>query len=133
VAEPPLQARSAFRRIRRPARIGCVRPKLSGNDADHDEVNAAPKPSTIDDYLAGLPEDRRDVLAELRATIRAVVSEAEECTSYRMPAFRVNGIVVAGFRSTAIGFSYYPFSGATLRSLARDVSRYDQTKGSLHF
>jgi len=91
------------------------------------------KLSAIDDYLIGLPENRRAALEDLRAKIRAVVPEAEECISYRMPAFRVNGIVIAGFRATAKGCSYYPFSGSTLRSLARDVGRYDQTKGSLHF
>ena len=57
----------------------------------------------------------------------------QECISYRIPAFRVNGVVIAGFCATAKGCSYFPFSGSTLRSLARDVSRYDQTKGSLHF
>jgi uncharacterized protein YdhG (YjbR/CyaY superfamily) len=96
-------------------------------------MNAWPKASPIDDYLDGLPEDRRAALADLRAKIRAVIPEAEECISYRMPAFRVNGVVIAGFRSTSKGCSYYPFSGSTLRSLVRDVSGYDQTKGSLHF
>jgi len=50
-----------------------------------------------------------------------------------MPAFRVNGVVVAGFRATARGCSYYPFSGATLRSLSSELSSYSQTKGALHF
>jgi uncharacterized protein YdhG (YjbR/CyaY superfamily) len=96
-------------------------------------MSAKPKPSTIDDYLKTLPEDRRRALADIRAKIRAVVPDAEECISYRIPAFRVNGVVVAGFCATAKGCSYYPFSGSTLRSLARHVSRYEQTKGSLHF
>jgi uncharacterized protein YdhG (YjbR/CyaY superfamily) len=96
-------------------------------------MTARPKPSAIDDYLRGLPEDRRAALEDLRAKIRAVVPEAEECISYRMPAFRVNGVVIAGFRATAKGCSYYPFSGSTLGSLAGDVGRYDQTKSSLHF
>ena len=96
-------------------------------------MTTAPKPSAIDEYLSGLPEDRRAALEDLRAKIRAIVPEAGECISYRMPAFRVNGVVIAGFRATAKGCSYYPFSGSTLRSLARDVGRYEQTKGSLHF
>jgi uncharacterized protein YdhG (YjbR/CyaY superfamily) len=91
------------------------------------------KPSTIDDYLKGVPEDRRRVLEDLRATIRSIVPDAQECISYRIPAFRLNGVVVAGFCATAKGCSYFPFSGSTLKTLARDVGRYDQTKGSLHF
>jgi uncharacterized protein YdhG (YjbR/CyaY superfamily) len=91
------------------------------------------KPSTIDDYLKSLPEDRRGALAELRTKIRSIIPNAEECISYRIPAFRLNGVVVAGFCATAKGCSYFPFSGSTLKSLARDVGSYDQTKGSLHF
>jgi uncharacterized protein YdhG (YjbR/CyaY superfamily) len=96
-------------------------------------MTAEHKPSTIDDYLKRVAEDRREILEDLRAKIRSIVPDAQECISYRMPAFRVNGVVIAGFCATAKGCSYFPFSGSTLRSLARDVSRYDQTKGSLHF
>jgi uncharacterized protein YdhG (YjbR/CyaY superfamily) len=96
-------------------------------------MGARRKPSTIDDYLKGVPEDRRQSLEDLRAKIRAVVPNAEECVSYRMPAFRLGGAVVAGFLATTKGCSYFPFSGSTLKTLARDISRYDSTKSSLHF
>jgi uncharacterized protein YdhG (YjbR/CyaY superfamily) len=89
--------------------------------------------STIDAYLRTVPDDRRRALEDLRAKIRAVIPDAEECISYRIPAFRLNGVVVAGFCATAKGCSYFPFSGSTLKALGRDVSRYDQTKSSLHF
>jgi uncharacterized protein YdhG (YjbR/CyaY superfamily) len=96
-------------------------------------MTAERKRSTIDEYLKRVPEDRRKVLEDLRAKIRSIVPDAQECISYRIPAFRVNGVVVAGFCATAKGCSYFPFSGSTLRSLARDISRYGQTKSSLHF
>ena len=91
------------------------------------------RPSTIDEYLEGVPEDRRRALEDLRTKIHSVIPDAEECISYRMPAFRVNGAVVAGFCATAKGCSYFPFSGSTLKTLARDVKSYSQTKSSLHF
>ena len=91
------------------------------------------KPSTIDEYLDGLPQDRRRALEDLRARILSIIPEAKECISYRVPAFRLNGVVVAGFCATAKGCSYVPFSGSTLKTLARDLDRYDQTKSSLHF
>jgi uncharacterized protein YdhG (YjbR/CyaY superfamily) len=97
------------------------------------EMGAARKPATIDDYLKRVPKDRRRALEDLRAKIRTIVPDAQECISYRIPAFRLNGAVVAGFCATAKGCSYFPFSGSTLKSLARDLGRYDQTKGSLHF
>lgn len=95
--------------------------------------NVQRKPSTIDEYLGTVPEDRRAVLEDLRTRIRSIVPAAQECISYRVPAFRLNGEVIAGFCATAKGCSYLPFSGSTLKSLARDLRRYDQTKGSLHF
>ena len=91
------------------------------------------KPTTIDEYLAAVKGERRAALEKLRKTIRAIVPKAEECISYNLPAFRLDGRVVAGFAATAKGCSYFPFSGSTLRTLARDVKSYDQTKGSLHF
>ncbi|HEV2976785.1 MAG TPA: DUF1801 domain-containing protein [Casimicrobiaceae bacterium] len=96
-------------------------------------MTAERKPPTIDDYLKSVREDRRRALEDLRAKIRSIVPDAEECISYRIPAFRLNGVVVAGFCATTKGCSYFPFSGSTLKTLARDLSRYDQTKGSLHF
>jgi uncharacterized protein YdhG (YjbR/CyaY superfamily) len=96
-------------------------------------VSVQRKPSTIDEYLRTVPHDRRRALEDLRAKIRSVVPGAEECISYRIPAFRLNGIVVAGFCATSKGCSYFPFSGSTLRTLAQDLARYEQTKSSLHF
>ena len=91
------------------------------------------KATPIDDYLRTVPEDRRIALEDLRAKIRTVVPEAEECISYRMPAFRVHGAVVAGFHATKDGCSYYPFSGSTLATVARFVRAYHKTKSALHF
>jgi uncharacterized protein YdhG (YjbR/CyaY superfamily) len=92
------------------------------------------RPTTIDEYLAAVDgRDKRAALEKLRKTIRSILPKAEECISYNLPAFRLDGEVVGGFCATAKGCSYYPFSGSTLRTLARDVAGYAQTKGSLHF
>jgi uncharacterized protein YdhG (YjbR/CyaY superfamily) len=91
------------------------------------------KPKTIDDYLATVSDEKRSALESLRKTIRSIIPEAEECISYGLPAFRLHGVVVAGFSATAKGCSYFPFSGSTLKTLARHLGGYEQTKGSLHF
>jgi uncharacterized protein YdhG (YjbR/CyaY superfamily) len=91
------------------------------------------KPTSIDAYLAGVKGEKRAALDKLRKTIRAIVPKAEECISYGLPAFRLDGKIVAGFAATAKGCAYYPFSGSTLRSLADELEGYDGTKGSLHF
>jgi uncharacterized protein YdhG (YjbR/CyaY superfamily) len=93
----------------------------------------AKKSAMIDEYLATVTGERRAALDKLRKTIRRIVPRAEECISYNIPAFRVDGKIVAGFLATKKGCSYFPFSGSTLRTLAGEVKAYDQTKGSLHF
>lgn len=90
-------------------------------------------PSSIDEYLRTIPQDRRRALERLRTEIRSIVPNVQECISYRIPAFRLNGVVIAGFCATVKGCSYFPFSGTTLKTLARDVAGYSQTKSALHF
>ena len=92
-----------------------------------------PAASTIDEYLATLSAESRAALEKLRKTIRSIVPDAEECISYGIPAFRIEGGVVAGFCARTRGCSYFPFSGSTLRTLADDIAHYDHTKSSLHF
>src|SRR5256885_10527130 len=93
----------------------------------------ASKPATIDGYLRTVKGEKRAALEKLRRTIRKVVPKAEECISYAIPAFRLDGRIVAGFSATAKGCSYFPFSGSTLRTLAAELADYDQTRSSLHF
>jgi uncharacterized protein YdhG (YjbR/CyaY superfamily) len=91
------------------------------------------KPETIDAYLATVGRHRRQPLENLRRAIHRVVPAAQECISYGMPAFRVEGGIVAGFAATKDGYSYYPFSGQTLSELSNEVARYRGTKSALHF
>ena len=87
----------------------------------------------VDDYLAGLAEPQRGTLEALRRSILAVVPAAEQCISYGMPAFRVEGKVVAGFAAFSKHLSYLPHSGDVLADLGDAVVGYDSTPGSLHF
>jgi uncharacterized protein YdhG (YjbR/CyaY superfamily) len=87
----------------------------------------------IDRYLAGIEEPKRGTLEALRRSILEVVPDAEQCISYGMPAFRVDGKVVAGFAAFKHHLSYLPHSGSVLTALGDDVAGYESTKGSLHF
>jgi uncharacterized protein YdhG (YjbR/CyaY superfamily) len=87
----------------------------------------------IDGYLATIDEPKRATLAELRHSILAVIPDAEQCISYGMPAFKVQGKTVAGFAAFKNHLSYLPHSGSVLEKLAGDLARYQSTKGSLHF
>jgi uncharacterized protein YdhG (YjbR/CyaY superfamily) len=87
----------------------------------------------IDAYLAKVKGEKRAALDALRQLLRALLPKAEECISYGLPAFRLDGEVVAGFAATAKGCSYYPFSGSTLATLADELDAYSMTPGALHF
>ena len=95
-----------------------------------DEMQRDP---AIDAYLANVSPRNRALLQQLRKAILAAVPEVEECISYRIPAFRFQGRIIAGLSATSKGCSYYPFSGTTLKTLAADIERYSQTKSALHF
>ena len=88
---------------------------------------------TIDEYLARVGDEQREALEKLRRTIRKLAPRAEECISYGIPAFRLDGVVIGGFAATSKGCSYYPFSGSTLATLGDEIAGYGKTKSALHF
>jgi uncharacterized protein YdhG (YjbR/CyaY superfamily) len=73
----------------------------------------------IDHYLAALEEPKQSTLAALRQSILAVIPDAEQCISYGLPAFRVQGKVIAGFGAFKNHLSYLPHSGSVLPDLKR--------------
>ena len=87
----------------------------------------------IDDYLAGLEEPKRSTLERVRRSILAAIPEAEEGMSYGVPAFRLNGKVVAGFAAFKHHLSYLPHSGSVFPALRDEVSPYRTSKGALQF
>jgi uncharacterized protein YdhG (YjbR/CyaY superfamily) len=87
----------------------------------------------VDAYLASLDEPSRRALEDLRRSILDLLPDAEQCISYGVPAFRVNGKTVAGFAAFKGHLSYLPHSGSVLAQLGDDLAGYDSTKGSLHF
>ncbi len=67
--------------------------------------------NVIDAHLAALPQPQRNTLAALRDTLRGLLPGAEECLSYGMPCFKVDGKAVAGFDGYKAHCSYFPHSG----------------------
>ncbi len=87
----------------------------------------------VDEYLLGIEEPKRSTLEALRHTILEIVPDAEQVISYRVPAFRVDGRIVAGFAAFKNHLSYLPFSGSVLPALASELEGYTMTKSALHF
>lgn len=86
---------------------------------------------SIDDYIAAFPADRQETLQSLRAAIRAAAPDAEERTSYGMPAFYQGGNLVyfAAFKAH-IGF--FPTSSG-VAAFKRDLAPYKISKGTIRF
>jgi uncharacterized protein YdhG (YjbR/CyaY superfamily) len=71
----------------------------------------------VDEYLRSIEEPKRSTLEALRRTILEIIPEAEQVISYKVPAFRVDGRIVAGFAAFKDHLSYLPFSGVVLPEL----------------
>lgn len=88
---------------------------------------------TIDEYLAALSDDdKRAALEKLRKTIRSAAPGAEECISYRLPAFRLDGMLVA-FGATASHCAFFPMSSTTVAAFKKELDDYDTSKGTIRF
>lgn len=91
------------------------------------------KARTTEEYLSALSDDKRAALEKLRATIRKIVPKAEECMSYGLPAFRLDGKVLVGFGASRDHCSFFPMSGQTVATLEKELARYDTSKGTIRF
>ena len=88
---------------------------------------------TIDEYLATLGNDQRAALGKLRKAIRAAAPKAEECISYRLPAFRLNGKPLVAFGAAKNHCAFYPMSSSTVESHRNELKGYDTSKGTIRF
>lgn len=87
----------------------------------------------IAQYLASLPDEMHRTLARFRAMVRRLFPQAEEAMSYGMPAFRLHGATVLGYRGATHHYSVFPFSGQTLAKLSEHLQGYDVSKGAIRF
>ena len=87
----------------------------------------------VDRYLAALDEPKRSTLEALRQAILEVIPEAEQGISYGVPAFRMEGKVVAGFAAFKNHLSYLPHSGSVFPELGDAIARYRTSSGALQF
>ena len=93
----------------------------------------ATKPRTIDEYLAAVSAENRNALQKVRRAVRAAAPKAEEGISYGMPAFRLNGKLIAGFKAAASHCSFHPMSGATVATVKADLVGFDTSRGTIRF
>ena len=71
-------------------------------------------------------------MLEMRKRILQIVPKAEEVVSYGMPAFKVDGNIVAGLLANKNHVGYYPFSGSVLHLFKKELANFKQTKSAIH-
>ena len=89
-------------------------------------------PAKIDDYLSGIPTDKRAALERLRAKVHAVAPNATEAISYGMPAFRLGERYLLGFGASRTHCSFY-VGRAPLQACAPQLASYRVWKGTINF
>ena len=87
----------------------------------------------IADYLGRLPEDRREALESLRSLIRDAVPEAEECISYGIPAFCLDGRPLVSYGASKKHCAFYPMDPEVLEEHLEELSDFETSKGTIRF
>ncbi len=89
-------------------------------------------PKTVDEYLAHVPPRFRTALQRLRRTIKTAAPDADEIISYKMPAFKQNGILLyySAFKDHC---SIFGVSAQVRRQFAAELKPFETGKGTIHF
>ncbi len=85
----------------------------------------------IDEFLSQLDADKRKALDKLRKTIKGIVPGADECISYRMPAFRYEGRMLVWFGAGANHCAFYP--GGIVEHYKDELKDFKTGKGTIQF
>ncbi len=83
--------------------------------------------------LKKLPLEQRKILSDLRDHIASKLPSAEQVIKYGIPTFLIEGVPVIGFDGFKNHNSIFPYSGSFNSRLKKDLEKYVQTKGSIHF
>ena len=93
----------------------------------------AGKPESIDGYLARVSDDQRPALERLRQIIRRAAPGAEECISYQLAAFRLDGRMLVAFGATPNHCAFFLMSSETVAAHRDELEGYDTSKGTIRF
>ena len=84
-------------------------------------------------HLSRLTPGQRKVLVDLRDHIAVKLPNSEQVIKYGIPTFLIEGVPVIGFDGYKSHNSIFPYSGSFNARLEKELERYEQTKGSIHF
>jgi uncharacterized protein YdhG (YjbR/CyaY superfamily) len=87
--------------------------------------------SNVDEYIALHPAPIRKGLDLLRKTIKQAAPGAEETISYKMPAYKLNGMLVF-FAAMKNHFGFYP-TASPMITFREKLKGYETSKGAIRF
>ena len=94
---------------------------------------AKTKPGTIDEYIAGSPEQTQKGLDQIRAIVKKTVPGAREAISYGIPTFNLNGRYLVYFAGYKEHISIYPVPSGN-KELEKDFASYNTSgRGTIRF
>lgn len=90
-----------------------------------------PAYTTVDEYIAQCPPERREVLSSIRRTIKSNAPDAQERTSWAMPTYwQKENLVHFSNQKNHVGF--HPSPDAIIH-FAQQLSAYKTSKGTVQF
>jgi len=87
--------------------------------------------TSVDEYLAGVPDDRRPKLETVRQLCREHLPDHEEGVEWGMPVYRRRGQAEFAFASQARYISLYVMKQAAVEANADRLAGLDMGKGCL--
>lgn len=90
-----------------------------------------PKFTSVDDYLASLPAEQREVVEEIERRVLSVAPGAERTIRYDMPTWQVDGVSLVHVAAWKQHVSLYPVPPAGDAELDADLAPYAGARGTL--
>ena len=87
----------------------------------------------VKSHLKKFSPSQRKILSDLCDHIASKLPTAEQVIKYGIPTFLIEGVPVIGFDGYKNHNSIFPYSGSFNSRLKKDLEKYVQTKGSIHF
>ena len=85
----------------------------------------------VDKYISQYPENIQQLLNDIRNAIRDEAPEAQECISYGIPTFKLNGNLVH-FAAAKKHIGFYP-APSGISKFEAEIAKYKYAKGSVQF
>jgi uncharacterized protein YdhG (YjbR/CyaY superfamily) len=89
--------------------------------------------TSVEDYLAGIPEVPRTALEGVRAVLRETVPDGVETISYGMPTMKLGGKLLLSYAAFTQHCSLFPASGDVMAALGDELAPYFAEKATLRF